>query len=180
MSAPICYAPGVNAYVRKAMSAPCLSAKLKIGLAIIHAGKHVYSEKPLSTSVEEARKLLAAASEKRLRVGCAPDTFLGGAQQTCRYLIDENAIGRVIAGTAFFMCPGHERWHPDPGFFYLAGGGPVFDMAPYYITSLVNLLGPIRRVAAITSRPHDQRVIKLGPLKDRNIPVEVATHASGT
>lgn len=155
-------------------------AHVEVSLQVVRAGKHVHSEKPLATSVEEAKQLQAAAAEKGLRIGCAPDTFLGGAQQTCRKLVDDGAVGRVIAGTAFFMCPGHEKWHPDPGFFYLRGGGPVFDMAPYYITSLVNLLGPVRRVAAITSRTHDERVVQSGPLKDRKIPVEVATHASGT
>ena len=84
---------------------------------------------------------------KGLRVGCAPDTFLGGAHQTCRKLIDDGAIGQPLAGTAFFMCPGHERWHPSPAFYYLRGGGPVLDMAPYYVTDLVNLLGPVARVA---------------------------------
>jgi predicted dehydrogenase len=155
-------------------------AHAEVSLQAVRAGKHVHSEKPLATSVEEAMQLQAAAAEKGLRIGCAPDTFLGGSQQTCRKLVDDGAIGRVIAGTAFFMCPGHEKWHPDPGFFYLRGGGPVFDMAPYYITSLVNLLGPVRRVAAITSRARDERVVQTGPLKDRKIPVEVATHASGT
>jgi predicted dehydrogenase len=152
----------------------------EVSLEVIRAGKHVHSEKPLATSVEEARRLQAAAAEKDLRIGCAPDTFLGGSQQTCRNLVDDGAIGRVIAGTAIFMCPGHEVWHPDPRFFYLAGGGPVFDMAPYYITSLVNLLGPVRRVAAITSRARNERVVQSGPLRGQKIPVEVATHASGT
>jgi predicted dehydrogenase len=152
----------------------------EVSLQVIRAGKHVHSEKPLATSVEEARRLQAAAAEKHLRIGCAPDTFLGGSQQTCRNLVDDGAIGRVIAGTAIFMCPGHEVWHPDPRFFYLAGGGPVFDMAPYYITSLVNLLGPVRRVAAISSRARNERVVQSGPLRGQKIPVEVATHASGT
>ena len=104
----------------------------------------------------EARPLLDAAKAKGLRVGCAPDTFLGGAHQTCRKLIDEGAIGQPLAGTAFFMCPGHERWHPSPAFYYLRGGGPMLDMAPYYVTDLVNLLGPVARVAGITvARAHD-------------------------
>lgn len=155
-------------------------AHVEVGLQAIAAGKHVYSEKPLGISTEEASRLRSAAASRDLRIGCAPDTFLGGAQQTCRKLIDSGAIGQVIAGTAFFMCPGHEEWHPDPSFFYLSGGGPVLDMGPYYITTLTNLLGPIRRVAAITSMPRHERIIKSTPLRGKRIRVEVATHAAGT
>jgi predicted dehydrogenase len=132
-------------------------AHVAVGLQAVAAGKHVHSEKPLGIAVAEAKALIDAARAKGVRVGCAPDTFLGGAHQTCRKLIDAGAIGRPIAGTAFFMCPGHERWHPNPGFYYLAGGGPMLDMAPYYVTDLVNLLGPVRRVAAFTSRIRDER-----------------------
>ena len=128
----------------------------------------------------KAHGSLQAAKVKGLRVGCAPDTFLGGAQQTCRKLIDEGAIGQVIAGTAFFMCPGHEEWHPNPAFYYLAGGGPVLDMAPYYITSLVNLLGPVKRVSAISSLMRRERTIESQPLKGTKIAVEVPTHVAGT
>jgi predicted dehydrogenase len=124
-------------------------AHVPIGLKAIKFGKHTYAEKPLGTDRADGKKLLAAAKAKKLRVGCAPDTFLGGAHQTCRKLIDEGAIGQPLTGTAFFMCPGHERWHPSPAFHYLRGGGPVLDMAPYYVTDLVNLLGPVARVAGI-------------------------------
>ncbi|MCB1501126.1 MAG: Gfo/Idh/MocA family oxidoreductase [Bauldia sp.] len=151
-----------------------------VGLQAIAAGKHVHSEKPLGIDTAEARTLLAAAEAKGVRVGSAPDTFLGGAHQTCRRLIDEGAIGQPLAGTAFFMCPGHERWHPNPGFYYLRGGGPVLDMAPYYVTDLVNLLGPVARVAAITSRARETRTITSQPLAGTVIPVEVATHAAAT
>lgn len=156
------------------------AAHVAVGLDAIAAGKHVHSEKPLAIALDDARRLLAAADARGVRVGCAPDTFLGGAQQTCRKLIDEGAIGRPIAGTAFFMCPGHERWHPNPGFYYRKGGGPMLDMGPYYITALVNLLGPVKRVAGMTSRLRDERVITSEPLKGTKMPVEVATHVAGT
>lgn len=153
---------------------------VEVGLQAIAAGKHVHSEKPLGIAVAEARKLIDAAKAKGLRVGCAPDTFLGGAHQTCRKLIDEGAIGQPIAGTAFVMGPGHERWHPNPGFFYLKGGGPMLDMGPYYITALVNMLGPVKRVAGYASRLRAERLITSEPLKGTKIPVEVATHVAGT
>ena len=140
----------------------------------LRAGKHVHSEKPLGIADAEARGLLAAAAERGLRVGCAPDTFLGGAHQTCRALIDEGAIGRPVGGSAFFLCPGHERWHPNPAFYYLEGGGPMLDMGPYHITDLVNLLGPVAEVSGMASRPRAERTVGTGPLQGRSIPVEVA------
>jgi predicted dehydrogenase len=155
-------------------------AHVEVGLTAIAAGKHVHSEKPLGVTVAEARKLMRAAEAKGVRVGCAPDTFLGGAHQTARKLIDEGAIGRPIGGTAFFMCPGHESWHPNPGFYYLAGGGPMLDMGPYYITDLVNLLGPVARVSGTTTRLRNERLITSEPLEGTRIPVEVATHVTGT
>jgi predicted dehydrogenase len=153
---------------------------VEVGLQAIAAGKHVHSEKPLGLSVLDARRLLDAAEKKGLRVGCAPDTFLGGGHQTCRGLIDSGAIGRVIAGTAFFMCPGHELWHPNPAFYYAPGGGPMLDMGPYYITAMVNLLGPVARVTGISSRSRDERTIVSQPLKGQMIKVDVATHVAGT
>ena len=104
-----------------------------------------------SRSPKRAR-LIDAAAARALRVGCAPDTFLGGAHQTARRCVDEGLIGRPIGGTAFFMCPGHERWHPNPGFYYLGGGGPMLDMGPYYVTALVNLLGPVASVSGVATR----------------------------
>lgn len=154
-------------------------AHVEVGLRAIAAGKHVHSEKPLGITVAEARKLIAAAEARGVRVGCAPDTFLGGAHQTARKLIDEGAIGRPIGGTAFFLCPGHESWHPNPGFYYLHGGGPMLDMGPYYITDLVNLLGPVARVSGMATRLRGERSITSEPLKGTRIPVEVATHVTG-
>jgi predicted dehydrogenase len=155
------------------------TAHVEVGLKAIAAGKHVYSEKPLGVAVAEARKLVDAAAAKGLRVGAAPDTFLGGAHQAARALIDAGRIGRPVGGAAFFMCPGHERWHPNPGFYYLAGGGPMLDMGPYYITDLVNLLGPVENVFGAATRTRSERLIASEPLKGTRAPVEVATHVTG-
>lgn len=151
-----------------------------VGLRVIAAGKHVHSEKPLGIATAEARRLLEAAAAVGVRVGCAPDTFLGGAHQTCRKLVDAGAIGTPVGGTAFFMCPGHERWHPAPAFYYLAGGGPMLDMGPYYITDLVNLLGPVAKVAGMTTMPRRTRTITSQPLAGTTVPVEIPTHVAGT
>lgn len=155
-------------------------AHVEVSLQAVAAGKHVHSEKPFGVSVAEARKLVDAAKAKGVRIGSAPDTFLGGAHQTCRKLLDEGAIGRPVAGTAFFMCPGHERWHPSPAFYYLAGGGPILDMAPYYVTDLVHLLGPVARITGVATRTRDERIITSEPLRGTTMPVEVATHVAGT
>ena len=154
-------------------------AHVEVGLKALAAGKHVHSEKPLGVTVAEARRLVDLAAAQSLRVGCAPDTFLGGAHQTARACIDEGLIGQPIGGTAFFMCPGHERWHPNPGFYYLAGGGPMLDMGPYYITDLVNLLGPVASVSGVATSLRSERTITSKPLAGTRIPVEVATHVTG-
>ena len=155
-------------------------AHAAVSLQAIEAGKHVHSEKPLGISLAEAARIVAAAEARGLRVGCAPDTFLGGAHQEARRLIDAGAIGTPVGGTAFFLCPGHERWHPAPAFYYQAGGGPVLDMGPYYITDLVNLLGPVAEVAAMVSTPRAERVVTSEPLRGTAIPVDVPTHAAAT
>src|SRR4029077_16040071 len=124
--------------------------------------------------------LVEAAAAKGLRLGCAPALFPGGAHQTARRAVDEGLIGRPIGGAAFFMCPGHERWHPNPGFYYLAGGGPMLDMGPYYITDLVNLLGPVARVSGVATRTRDERPVTSKPLEGTRVPVEVATHVTGS
>jgi len=155
------------------------AAHAPVNLAAIKAGKHTYCEKPFAVTREQGREVLDAAKAKGLLVGCAPDTFLGGGIQTCRKLIDEGAIGQPVAATAFMMCRGHESWHPSPEFYYKAGGGPMFDMGPYYLTALVNLLGPIRRVAGATRISFAERLITSKPLAGTKIKVETPTHITG-
>jgi predicted dehydrogenase len=155
-------------------------AHVEVGLRAIAAGKHVYGEKPLGINFGEGKRLVDAAKAKGLRVGSAPDTFLGGAHQQARQVIDSGALGRVVGGTAFFACPGHEYWHPDPAFYYDVGGGPVLDMAPYYITDLVNLLGPVASVQALSVTPFAERPVRSEPKKGEMMPVHVATHVTGT
>lgn len=137
-----------------------------VNLSALKAGKNVYTEKPFALKLPEARRVLKLAKSSGLRVGCAPDTFLGGGIQTARGLIDAGAIGEPVAAVANFAGHGCEGWHPDPEFFYLPGGGPMLDMGPYYLTALVNLLGPIKRVTGSTRKSFDERVIgseKEGP-----------------
>jgi len=155
-------------------------AHTDVSLAVLNAGKHVHSEKPLGVNLVEARKVMDLAAQKNLRVGCAPDTFLGGGHQTARKLIDDGAIGRPVAGSAFFGCPGHESWHPAPGFYYLRGGGPMLDMGPYYITDLVQLLGPVGSVMGSVARPRSERLVTSQPMNGALVPVEVDTHVAGT
>ncbi len=155
-------------------------AHVEVGVRAVAAGKHVHSEKPLGIATAEAKQLVEAAKAKGVRLGAAPDTFFGGAQQTSRKLVDEGAIGTPLGGTAFFMCPGHERWHPNPAFYYLDGGGPMLDMGPYYVTSLVNLLGPVESVAGVATKLRDERLVTSKPLQGTKIPVEVATPVTGT
>jgi len=134
-------------------------AHVPVGLQAIAAGKHTYAEKPLGIDRAEGRKLIDAASAKKLYVGCAPDTFLGAGIQTARKLIDDGAIGRPIGFTAFMVGRGHEHWHPSPEFYYDVGGGPMFDMGPYYLTALLNLLGPVKRVMGMASITRPERPI---------------------
>ena len=154
-------------------------AHVAVGLEALAAGKHVYSEKPLGIAFADGKRLLETAEKAGLRVGSAPDTFLGGSHQTCRRLVDEGVLGTPVGGTAFFMCPGHERWHPSPAFYYEQGGGPMLDMGPYYVTDLVNLLGPVRRVTGMASMLRKERLITSQPLNGTRIPVEVPTHVTG-
>jgi predicted dehydrogenase len=150
-----------------------------IALAAIRAGKHVYNEKPLGITREEGQAILAAARAAGVRVGGAPDTFLGGGLQTARKLIDDGWIGQPFAAAAFVAGRGPEGWHPAPDFFYQRGGGPLFDMGPYYITALLHLLGPVRQVTAVAQKSFPERIAGSAGNRGRRIPVEVPTHVSG-
>mgnify|MGYP001386828487 CR=1 FL=1 len=149
-----------------------------VSLAAIAAGKHVYSEKPLAIARADGQQIMQAAAAQGVRVGCAPDTFLGGGQQTCRKLIDDGWIGEPVAAVAFMAGHGPEAWHPNPDFFYQVGGGPLLDMGPYYLTSLINLLGPVRRVAGSARASFSQRIATSHEHFGRRLPVEVPTHAA--
>lgn len=151
-------------------------AHFPVSKAILEAGKHVYSEKPLTVTLEEGKQLQALAKSKGLAVGCAPDTFLGGAHQLARAYIDGGGVGRITAGTCHVMSPGMEMWHPNPGFFFLNGGGPILDLGPYYIANLINFLGPVKRVAALTSMANKTRTVTSEPLSGTIIPVETPTN----
>ena len=147
--------------------------------AALKSGKHVYTEKPLSTSLEEAKSSLLIARHHDLRLGSAPDTFLGGGIQTCRYLIDSGEIGFPVAAVAFMAGHGMETWHPDPEFFYKTGGGPMLDIGPYYLTALVSLLGPIRRISGSVKISFPERLVTSQMNYGKRIVVETPTHISG-
>lgn len=142
----------------------------------LEAGKHVYSEKPFVLSVEEGEELRRIAADKNLRVGSAPDTYLGGAHQFARKLIDDGAIGKIMSGTAHVLGAGMEAWHPNPDFFFRPGGGPILDMGPYYVTNLVNLVGPVKRVMAMANMARTERVIGNGPRNGEAVPVTTPTN----
>lgn len=154
-------------------------AHAEVGRAVLESGKNLYNEKPLAIELAEAGYLLSAARKYGLLVGCAPDTFLGAGLQTCRKLIDDGIIGEPVAATAFMTCHGHESWHPDPEFYYQIGGGPMFDMGPYYLTALVSLMGPVRRVTGSARITFPERVITSQPKSGGRIAVEVPTHVAG-
>jgi predicted dehydrogenase len=166
--------PGIDVVLNLTIPA----AHAEVALAAVERGKSVYNEKPLTIDLGDARRLLAGAAAKEVRVGCAPDTFLGAGLQTCRRLIDEGAIGEPVAATAAMLCHGHENWHPDPAFYYQRGGGPLFDMGPYYLTALVALLGPVRRVTGSARASFPTRTVTSKPRSGETIRVEVPTHVA--
>ncbi len=161
-------------------------AHVAVDMQAVEAGKHVFSEKPLGITVAESQGLLAAAARRKVRIGCAPDTVLGAGIQTARKVVDDGVIGRPVAFTAFMMNRGVETWHPNPPFYYEPGGGPMLDMGPYYLTALMNILGPIRRVGGMTSIAIPDRLITHrnpdgapGPLFGRKIKVATPDHVCG-
>jgi len=156
------------------------AAHAEVSRQIIAAGKHLYSEKPFALSREDGRALLDAAAAAGLKTGCAPDTFMGAGGQTARSIIDTGLIGQPVAATAFMMGHGPEGWHPNPYFFFQPGAGPVFDMAPYYITAMVNFFGAVTQVSAMAGRAFTERIAEHEAVKGQVIPVNVNTHTTGT
>ena len=152
------------------------SAHGQVTRSILEAGKHAYSEKPVVLSLEDGLVLQGLAASKGLRIGSAPDTFLGGTHQMARALIDQGKVGTIVAGTCHMMSHGMEHWHPNPDFFFLPGGGPMLDIGPYYITNLIQLLGPVKRVAALATAPSSERVIFSQPRAGERIPVKTPTN----
>jgi predicted dehydrogenase len=155
-------------------------AHADINRQALAAGKHVYCEKPFTLTPAESAAVLADADRLGLRIASAPDTFLGAGLQTARDLIDRGTIGQPVAAFGFMLCPGHESWHPNPDFYYQKGGGPMFDMGPYYVTALVNLLGPVTRVSGTATTTFAERTITSTPRAGQKIPVAVPTHFSTT
>jgi predicted dehydrogenase len=154
------------------------AAHADIALRALTAGKHVYGEKPLALSTAEAAPVLEAATAAGLRVGSAPDTVLGTGIQTARAVLDSGRIGAPVGASVHWAAPGHELWHPAPAFYYQSGGGPLFDMGPYYLTSLVTLFGPVARVSGAVRRSDRERTIGTGPNAGAVVPVEVDTHVT--
>jgi predicted dehydrogenase len=142
---------------------------------VLDAGKHVYSEKPFVLSVKEGLDLKKRADKKGLRIGSAPDTFLGGAHQLARSIVDSGQLGKITSGTCYVMSHGMEAWHPNPDFFFQPGAGPVLDIGPYYVTDLIQLIGPVRQVAAIATTPAKERTITSKPRYGEKIPVNTPT-----
>ena len=151
------------------------NAHFEVSKAILEAGKHVYSEKPLTLSLEDGLALRDLAQQRGLRVACTPDTFLGGTHQQARALIDSGVLGKIVGGTCHVLSHGMEHWHPNPDFFFQPGGGPVLDLGPYYIGNLIHLLGPVRYVTAMSSIPQKERTITSQPRYGEKIPVTTPT-----
>jgi len=155
------------------------AAHAQVSTRILQSGKHVYSEKPYVLSLPEGQVLHELAQKQGKRIGSAPDTFLGGAHQQARQLIDGGQIGKVIGGTCFFMNRGMESWHPNPDFFYQPGGGPMLDMGPYYVSNLVQLIGPVKRLMSMTSTPSKTRTITSEPRAGETLTVGTPTSNAG-
>jgi predicted dehydrogenase len=154
------------------------SAHADVSHAVLASGKHVYTEKPLATTVAQARELVSEADRLGLRIGCAPDTFLGSAYQAARMAIDEGMIGEPLSVSATMLAGGQSRWHPNPDIFFMDGAGPLLDMGPYYLTAIVALLGPVRRVAGFSSTRVFERVIEIGPRQGTTFTAATPTHTA--
>jgi predicted dehydrogenase len=153
-------------------------AHVGVARAALNAGKAAFSEKPLAIDFAEGRALRDLAQQHDLRLGCAPDTFLGAGLQTCRAVIDRGDIGEPLAANAFMLGAGPEWWHPDPAFFYGRGAGPMLDMGPYYVTALIQLLGPATTVIGTGGITRKQRTIRSKPRRGDLIDVAAPTHMS--
>ncbi|MCH1521973.1 MAG: Gfo/Idh/MocA family oxidoreductase, partial [Arenicellales bacterium] len=151
------------------------AAHVSVSRSILKAGKHVYSEKPFVLSLAEAQELGDIAKVNNVRIGSAPDTFMGGSHQLARNLIDAEEIGKVTSGVAVVMSSGMEDWHPNPDFFFQKGGGPILDLGPYYICNLVQLLGPVKKVTSFSGMASETRTIQNGPRSGETLPVETPT-----
>ena len=154
------------------------AAHVEVAMLALAAGKNVWTEKPIALDRESGKALLAAAQHRGLRVATAPDTFLGAGLQAGKRLIESGRIGTPLTALTLFQGAGPEPWHPNPDFFYVHGGGPLFDMGPYYINALLQNLGPVKRVAATSSTSKSSRKIGAGPRVGQEVPVEVPTHIS--
>jgi predicted dehydrogenase len=154
------------------------AAHFEVGVAALRAGKSVYSEKPLAIRREDGKLLLQEARTRGLQLGCGPDTFLGGGLQTCRKLIDDGIIGKPVGAIAYMQSRGPEYRHPDPEFLFKVGAGPLFDMGPYYLTALIALMGPVRRVTGSARITYPERTIRSGPKMGTKIKVETPTYAA--
>jgi len=154
------------------------SAHAEVTRAALAAGKHVYSEKPLAPDTATATELVAEAERRGLMLGCAPDTFLGGAFQAARALIDDGAIGEPVAVSAAMLVGGPDLWHPSPEQFFQEGVGPLLDMGPYYLTAIVTLLGPVRAVAGFASTLTGERTVAIGPRAGSRFLVETPSHVA--
>ncbi|GAA4472243.1 Gfo/Idh/MocA family protein [Phytohabitans houttuyneae] len=154
------------------------AAHAPVALAAIAEGKHVYTEKPFALTPTEASTVLAAAQAAGVRTGGAPDTFLGAGMQTTCQAVADGRIGTPLSAIVLEQGPGPHRWHPDPEFLFQAGGGPLFDMGPYYLTALAALFGPVTRVAALNRTGFPERVIGAGPRTGQRFPVTVPTHVT--
>ena len=154
------------------------AAHADVASAVIKAGKHVWNEKPLALDRASGQTVLRDAEKAGLLVGCAPDTFLGPGLQTACRLIEQGMIGTPLTALALLQLPGPELWHPNPAFLYAAGAGPLFDLGPYYFTTLVQVFGSVSSVAGLGSKARERRVIGSGPKAGEEFDVTVPSHVS--